>query len=187
MTLLLNLVWYALALLAVASALVTVLARNPLRGACALLLHIATLSVFYLMLSAEFLAVLQLLVYGGATVVLFIFVVMLLGSAGEAEVAPERRAASRLIYVVGALGGLLTLVAAVGISHSPAAPALERVPLGSVSDVGRLLFTEYWLVFEALGMLLTVAMVTALAVTRTTGWHTRKAPAPASSELAHAA
>ena len=71
------------AVLAIVGAVITVASMRPLRAAMGLLLHVVALSALYLTLNAHLLAVLQLLIYAGAVVVLFVFVILLLGPAGE--------------------------------------------------------------------------------------------------------
>jgi len=86
------------AIFAMAGALITISARRPLRAAIGLLVHIISLAGMFLTLNAHLLAVLQLLVYAGAIVVLFVFVIMLIGPA--AEVGPiEGRVASRTLSI----------------------------------------------------------------------------------------
>ncbi|MGB0680974.1 MAG: NADH-quinone oxidoreductase subunit J, partial [Polyangiales bacterium] len=116
--------WWAeapAAAIAVLSALMVVLARQPLRAAFALLLHIVALSVLYLGLEAQLLAVLQLLVYAGAVVVLFLFVIMLLGPTTGLAVSRHnlvsRTATLALMAMVGVL--LLSVVRLVGAPPMP--------------------------------------------------------------------
>ena len=181
--------WGLLAGLALATALATVLAANPLRGALSLLLHIITLSLLFVMLHASGLAVLNVLVYGGATVVLFVFVIMLLGPRGaqlkQGPIAPIRSAAAW--FVAGA--GLLAWVAitAGSVAHGLPFPELAACSggvdcFGSVQALAPAIFKDSWLLFECVGLLLTTAIVSALAIARTHGWHQRhQADSPAVS------
>lgn len=179
-TLLPGLAWLVLASLTLLTAVLTVTSRSPLRGACALLGHIVALSLLFLALSAEFLAVLQILVYGGATVVLFIFVMMLLG--GEAlppPLAPRPRWAVALF----AAAGVSLAVTMAGAFVFAALPARPDTPagFGTVASVGGSLFREHFVAFELVGILLTTAMVSAIAITRSRGWHEVPAASQASA------
>lgn len=165
-----GLAWLVLASLTLLTAVLTVTSRSPLRGACALLAHIVMLSLFFLALSAEFLAVLQVLVYGGATVVLFIFVMMLLG--GEAlppPLAPRPRWRIALFVAAGVMLGV-TLAGAFVVAALPVRPETPA-GFGTVANVGGSLFREHFIAFELVGILLTAAMVSAIAITRSRGWH----------------
>jgi NADH-quinone oxidoreductase subunit J len=156
----------ALALLAIIGALGVVLSRNAVHSALSLLLNFAVLAVMYFLLNAQFLGVVQVIVYAGAIVVLFLFVIMLIGgqlSTGGA-VATGRRSTRFL-----ALG--LGLVALVGFGAIIVAGVLAAqtgsVPgSGSVQAIGEVLFTDYLLPFELASVLLLVAMIGAVVLAR---------------------
>lgn len=154
-------------LICLAGALVVVLAHNPIRSAMGLLLTIGGIAGLFLRLSAQFLAAIQLLVYAGAIVVLFVFVVMLLGpNAGVTKRAAPRTLVSRLLgaVLIGAMGLL-------GMSLIAGAPSTEFLPVGpafgSVRAVGGTIFTDGLVPFELATALLIVAVVGAIAVART--------------------
>jgi NADH-quinone oxidoreductase subunit J len=132
------------------------LSRNPVTSAMFLVLSIVSLAGLFVLLHAFFLAAVQILVYAGAVMVLFLFVIMLLDLSDE-----NRRALSRFGLVTGILGGgafaliLLGAVVGSGAIETLTTPTLE----GGTEPLGRLLFTEYLLPFEALSVLLLVAMV----------------------------
>jgi NADH-quinone oxidoreductase subunit J len=130
--------------------------RNPVTSAMFLVLTIVSLAALFVLLNAFFLAAIQILVYAGAVMVLFLFVIMLLDLKEE-----QRRRVSRFSLVtglvsVGAIGAIL-----VGAIHRSkpesglAAPTLE----GNAAPLGRMLFTDYLLPFEILSVLLLVAMI----------------------------
>jgi len=154
------------ALLILGGAILTVAARRPVRSAMGLLTAILGVAGCYLLLSAQFLAAIQLIVYAGAVVVLFLFVVMLLGPGA---IAP-RDSKSRAPRFIGAAiflaagGGALVLVARMAKTAvpMPIAPA----ELGTIEAMGRELFTLRVVPFELLGLLLLVAVVGAMAVAR---------------------
>jgi len=155
------------ALFVLGGAVVTIAARRAVRSAMGLLGAIVGVAGCYLMLSAEFLAAVQLIVYAGAVVVLFIFVVMLLGAAGQnpgqlGAVVPRYVGAGTLLLAgAGALGLMLELA-------WDWAPVLPRLPqgFGEIEGLGRELFTATIVPFELTGVLLLVAAVGALAVAR---------------------
>ncbi len=154
------------ALIVLIGGVFTVAARNPIRGAMGLLGTIVGIAGLYLMLAAEFLAAIQILVYAGAVVILFLFVIMLLGpsatSARDARTAVPRYvgAGALLAMSVGALA--LIAAASPGAAELPPAPA----GLGTVEGLGRELFTQAVVPFEIAGVLLLIAVVGAVAVAR---------------------
>ena len=130
--------------------------RNPVTSAMFLVLAIASLAGLFVLLHAFFLAAVQVLVYAGAVMVLFLFVIMLL------DLKEEQR---RRIKVFGLIAGVLSVgaMAAIflrsifssGLNVSPSVPAVD----GATLPLGRLLFTQYLLPFEIVSVLLLVAMV----------------------------
>jgi NADH-quinone oxidoreductase subunit J len=153
-------------LVALIGALAVVTARNPIRAAVGLLATILGVAGLFLMLHAQFLAAIQLIVYAGAVVVLFVFVIMLLG--------PESRAAGRGggSKVARGLGGagmaaaaVVALLALAG-SVQPAELGPARVAHGSAEAVGGLIFSAGLVPFELTTALLIVAIVGAIAIVR---------------------
>ena len=164
--------FYFLAALALAGALVTVGARNPIRGAMGLLLTVVSVAGLFLALHAEFLAFVQLIVYAGAIVVLFLFVIMLLGPSAQTE----RDHRGQVARAVG--GGLFGLAAAAGVFLLHKATITTEFPhspneFGNIEGMGRLLFTKGLAPFELSSALLMVAIIGAVAVARG-----RSGPAP---------
>ena len=161
--------FYVCAAVAVLGALFTVTAKNPIRGAMGLLAMIVSVAGIFLALHAEFLAIIQLIVYAGAIVVLFLFVIMLLGPS--ASTPSDHR--GRIPRVIG--GGLFGLagIGAMALLIN-AAPKKEGSQLlegtfgdfGSVDAFGRILFREGLVPFELSSALLMVAIVGAVAVAR---------------------
>jgi len=169
----LNLVfWGILAALAVGSGLAVILIRNPIYCALSLVVNFFLLAVMYLLLRAEFLAAIQVIVYAGAIMVLFIFVIMLLNLGGE-----ETRDKLRVLRPLAFLLGLVLLVEVVAAlryrAYAIENPALS-FPLvsappavtGGVREFGRLLFTDYLLPFEITSVLLLIAIVGAVVLGR---------------------
>lgn len=147
-------------LVALATALVVVLARRPVHGALGLLGHSLALAGLYLLLSADLVAMGQVLIYSGAIVVLFLFVVLLMPAGGTERATEFSRAATAGL---GAGAILLSLSSAIG-----SLPPLGFSRPVTVSDVGRALFDPAHLLlpFELTAPLLLVAIVGAVAIWR---------------------
>ncbi len=163
-------VFFALcSIAALVGALATVLARNPIRGAMGLLLTIVGIAGLFLKLNAQFLAAIQLIVYAGAVVVLFVFVIMLLGpDAGAAEQKSEAKAklSRALAGVLMGLISLITLVLVLRSADKPQRFGFVGEQHGSVELVGQQIFTKAVVPFELASALLIVAVVGAIAVAR---------------------
>lgn len=144
----------------VLGALLTVTARNPLRGALWLVVALAFLALHFVLLDASFVAAMQLLVYAGAIMVLFVFVIMLLNLGPDAGRRPAYLSVAKVLGV-GALG-FLAWRAVVGV-HAASAGAGQAVD-GTVKSVGRALLGPYLFSFEAVSVLLLVAVVGAVVL-----------------------
>ncbi len=146
---------------AIASALGVVLARRPVYAAIFLLVHSLSLAALFGLLAAALVAVGQIIIYSGAIVVLFLFVVTLLPSGGR-ELAPTggRRAAA----LVAAAAVLVALAASVSIGAIPPGPATPGDL--SVAAVGHALFGPLLVAFELTAPLMLVAMVGAVVIWR---------------------
>ncbi len=149
----------------VATALGVLLSRNPVYAAMNLVAAFFCLAGIYVLLTAHLIAFMQVLVYAGAVMVLFLFVIMLL-SLGDEHLVPEpSKRAMQWVGVAGAVA--LALVIAFAIQQVPETAAANVDGLfGTVKAVGRLLFTEYLLPFEATSLLLLVAIVGAVVVAK---------------------
>jgi NADH-quinone oxidoreductase subunit J len=163
-------VFFALcSIAALVGALCTVLAKNPIRGAMGLLLTIVGIAGLFLKLNAQFLAAIQLIVYAGAVVVLFVFVIMLLGpDAGNAKETrePKAKLARAFAGVLMALLSIVTLVLVLRSADKPQRFGFVGPTHGSVEAVGQQLFTKAIVPFELATALLIVAVVGAIAVAR---------------------
>jgi NADH-quinone oxidoreductase subunit J len=148
----------------VATALGVVLSRSPVYAAMNLVAAFFFMAGIYVLLTAHLIAFMQILVYAGAVMVLFLFVIMLI-SLGDEHLLPSRRTAMQLLGALGAVALLAVLVSAiarVGFGE----PAALAPSFGTVKAVGRVLFTEYLLPFEATSLLLLVAIVGAVVVAK---------------------
>lgn len=154
-------------LIALLGAVVTVGAKNPIRGAMGLLSTIIGIAGLYLMLAAEFLAAIQLLVYAGAVVILFLFVIMLLGPSAQSK-RDARGAVARYVGAAAMLVSGLGAMALVMRTQSATPTALPAVPpqFGTIESIGHELFSTELVAFELSGALLLVAVIGAVAVAR---------------------
>ena len=144
-----------------------IVSRRPVHSALGLLLVLLSLAVDYLLLGAQFIAAAQVIIYAGAIVVLFVFIIMLLPQAGDDEIKPGAfaglwGAGGPALLVLGALlaAGLVALVA------RPYGVAALPPSFGAIQDVGRALFGRYLLPFEAASLVLLVGMIGAVALGR---------------------
>jgi NADH-quinone oxidoreductase subunit J len=157
-------VFWVLAVFVVGFALFTITRKNPVTAVMSLVATFFGLAATYATLSAHFLAVLQVLVYAGAIMVLFIFVVMILN---REEVAPFPIRISPLIAV--AVAGVYLLwkfVEVVWLDMPAAAPAAPPDTFGTVAAVGDLLFRDFLYPFESISVLLLVAIVGGVVISR---------------------
>lgn len=157
-------IFILLATLAIASALATIMSKSTVNSALFLVLNMVALAGVYLLLKAQFLAVVQILVYAGAIMVLFLFVIMLL------NVEDEQSMFSKFTFKY-AFGVFLGVIVAAQILYAVASftdilPDIsgEMVYVGTVEAIGTTMFTEYLFPFEVTAILLTVAVVGALFI-----------------------
>ena len=155
--------FYALSILTVVSAAVVIASRSPMYSAMALVATFFFLAGIYAMLVAHTIAILQVLVYAGAIMVLFLFVIMLL----SLQEAP-RTTRLRPHHVVGALtaGGLFFVLVEAISRLQPATPTGVPAAFGTIGSLGAQLYTQWLLPFEAVSLLLLVAMVGAVVVAK---------------------
>jgi len=151
--------------LAVAGAILVIVAREPVHSALALVLVMVALAVLYLLLGAPFIAAVQIIVYAGAIMVLFVFVIMLLNAGAE-----ERTDFSRVAKYIGLpLGFILMLWAAHWLWRSPVGGAIgtaSATPAASSHDLSVELFRQYLFPFEATSILILIAILGALVLAK---------------------
>ena len=161
------LVFFACAALAIIGAVALILAREPVHSALSLVVVMVSLAVLYLLLGAPFVAAVQILVYAGAVMVLFVFVIMLLNAGEE-----ERTDFSKLAKWIGLpLGFVLLLEIAHWLYHSNPGAAIANGPAGTADPVdtaqlSNLLFRQYMYPFEATSILILIAVLGAFVLTR---------------------
>jgi len=154
-----------LALVAVVSALGMLLSKNAVYSALFLILNFATVAVLYLLLDAPFIALSQVTVYAGAIMVLFLFVIMLLGAeqlGGTSAIKWQRPVAIGLGVVLLVEAAYLLLYRSGNLSPVGQAEAA----FGSPQQIGTVLFNQYLLPFEVTSILLLVAIVGAVVLSR---------------------
>jgi NADH-quinone oxidoreductase subunit J len=162
--------FYFFASIAVAASLMVIAQRNPVYSVLLLIASFGALSGLYILLEAPFVAVIQIIVYAGAIMVLFLFVVMLLNAPHEDTEFDER---THPLLRPGPMkfGALLALAFTAELiwALTNAGGESGRFPGGSVSsvaDLGRILFTDYAFAFEVTSVLILVAMVGAVLMAR---------------------
>src|SRR6058998_992164 len=156
--------------ISVAAAGAMVLARNAVHSALFLIVNFFTLAVFFLILGSPFLFVVQIIVYAGAIMVLFLFVIMLLGVDREETLVERIRGQRPLALLLGAgLVAEVVLAVRLGVGISTkAAPNFDRLVNkgGNVHALARVLFNSFFFPFEVTSVLLIVAAVAAMVMTR---------------------
>ncbi|MFP4529470.1 MAG: NADH-quinone oxidoreductase subunit J [Candidatus Kapaibacterium sp.] len=153
-----------LGILAIASGIVTIASKNPIASALALVFHFFMLAGLYLTLNAQFLAVLQILVYAGAIMVLVIFVIMLL-NLGEEETLALKFKYRQVFAIIFGLALCVTLVSAY-LSATPEGAAAATLYEGTAGNIGQLLFVNYLFPFEAISLLLLTAIAGAVILAK---------------------
>jgi NADH-quinone oxidoreductase subunit J len=154
------------AFLALASSIVVVAHKNPVYSTMGLVLTLSSVAVLFVLLGAPFLAVLQILIYAGAIVVLFLFVLMLLNVTREEEAPQTGQPIQRWAAILGAalFVGMLGMLLWRTYRGASQAPLSEQ--LVSLKALASELFTEYLLPFEIVGLLLLVAVIAATVLAR---------------------
>ncbi|PYR60466.1 MAG: NADH-quinone oxidoreductase subunit J [Acidobacteria bacterium] len=162
--------FYTLAALILAFAIAVITARNPVHSVVFLVINFLAVAIVYIVLGAEFLAMIQVLVYAGGIVVLYLFVVMLvnLKRGPEAHQDPRRQTGAGVGLAVAVLAELTAILAYTGRNPLPAVvpAASARGPGGNTEQLGWLLYTTYLIPFEVASMLLLVAMIGAIVLAR---------------------
>jgi NADH-quinone oxidoreductase subunit J len=158
--------FYIIGGLTLLGAVATVTRRNPVVAAMCLVWTLAGSAGIYVLLHATFLAAMQVLVYAGAIMVLFVFVIMSVERPEEEEVGLGRSLGTKLIGLV-ALGLLCARLIPI-VRGSEVRTAQQLVPdaFGTVTSIGKLLFSNYLFPFEAISILLLVAIVGAVVISR---------------------
>lgn len=164
----LTFLFWVLSAVMLASAVCVVVFRNPVNSAMSLVLSFLALAGLFITLDAFFIGIIQVLVYAGAVMVLFLFIIMLLDLKAEAR---RKLNIAALAGGLAVLGGFVVLIVQV-VKSLPASkqpfPALARTGYSDVADVGMTLFGGYNLPFQVIGVLLLVATVGVVILSRRT-------------------
>jgi len=153
-----------LSVMAIASALGMVLSKNTVNSALLLVMNLMSVAGLYLLLQAQFLALIQVLVYAGAIMVLFLFVIMLLNVEEEENLFDKLRIKYVIAFLLGVVIFGQILYSLGGITNLLPEISEEMLFAGTVEALGDALYTEYLFVFEMTAILLTAAVVGAIMV-----------------------
>jgi len=157
-----------LALVAIATAMGMLISRNAVYSALFLVLNFTTVAIFYLLLGAPFIAMSQITVYAGAIMVLFLFVIMLLGADAlpKTDVLPWQRPLAIFLAVILAGEATFLLITKARPAGDILQPEATSNTMDNLRQLGMALFSDYLLPFEVTSILLLVAMVGAITLNR---------------------
>jgi len=172
-------VFWLLASLTTFFAIFTITRRNPVTAVMSLVATFFCLAAIYASLSAHFLAVIQVLVYAGAIMVLFIFVIMILN---REEVAPFSFRPLRVLGVMAGVYLLVKVIDVVAVGLPEAAPGAAPDGFGTVAAIGDVLFRDFLYPFESISVLLLVAIVGGVVVSRS---HQKEVAAVEAADYRH--
>ncbi len=158
-----DLLFYVFSAVSLAGAMLVLVQRNPMSCAVSLVVSVLGLAVLYVLLSAHFIAAAQMIVYAGAIIVLFIFVIMLL-NLSSAEIGRFRFS---LFKTAGLFAGLIVLLLILpGLRHAPPGDSPDVGRYGDVRTVGEALFGQFVLPFELTSVLILSAMVAGVVLAK---------------------
>ncbi len=159
------LLFIVLAAVAIYGGLAVVFARNPVYGAMGLMMTLFSLAVFYVVHLAHLVAAVQIIVYAGAVMTLFLFVIMMIGVDKQEDTSEklpwQRQFVAGLGLVIVLVGGIAAVGGRFDWVRGPSSPIEAN---GTVQEVGQLLFSEWILPFEATSLLLIIAAAGAIAL-----------------------
>ena len=161
--------FYTIAACILGFAVMVVTTKDTVHSVLFLVLDFLFVAALYVLLGAEFLAVIQILVYAGGIVVLYLFVVMLVNLKRPAEAHEDPHRRTRLGLVLSALVlGELAMISVYGYAKPapPMVPALAIPVTGNTQEIGWMLYTSYLIPFEIASMLLLVAMIGAIVLAK---------------------
>jgi NADH-quinone oxidoreductase subunit J len=156
--------FYFVAFLSIFFALLVIFAKNPVHSVLYLVVTFFTFTIHYILLNAQFLAIVNFIVYMGAIMVLFLFVLMLL-NLNEGSIGSK----SNLIKMIGIIAGMCLIITLVGSARVLTASeplVLQTQNLGLVKNLGKVLFSKFLLPFEVSSILLLSAMVGAVLLAK---------------------
>ena len=154
--------FFVLAVLCVAGAVNLLVQRHPINSALSLIVVMGSLAFLYLLLGAEFVAAVQIIIYAGAIMVLFVFVIMLLNAGVE-----DRTGGSRIAFRFGVPAAtLLGIVLLYLAGRMPSGNVVTGTLYGGPKEIGRLLFHDFLLPFEITSVLILIAIMGAVVLAR---------------------
>lgn len=157
-----TLLFLLLSAMAVGSAFMMILSKSPVKSILWLIVVFFTISGHYILMNAQFLAIVNIIVYAGAIMVLFLFVVMLMNLNAESEPAKNYR-----LHIIGIISGgslLLILLSALMKNDGRNIIQMKVGDQGLISNLGKVLFTNYVLPFEIASVLFLSAMIGAVII-----------------------
>jgi NADH-quinone oxidoreductase subunit J len=159
--------FYILAAGAIVSAILVITRRNPINSVIFLILNFFFLAALYLTLKAQFIAIIQILVYAGAIMVLFMFVIMLL-NLGEEKRLTNRVTWKQVIAIGVSLAFVIQVIYIVGFGGTDGMETLSEKAgeIGTVEYIGKELFSHYVLPIEAISVLIVLAVVGAIVLAK---------------------
>lgn len=156
-----EILFYVLSALALISAIAVIASKNPVYSVLSLIVTFFAISGHYILLNAQFLAIVNVIVYAGAIMVLFLFVIMLMNLSKDTE--PQK---NKWLKLAGAVaGGSLLLVLVAALRHTESAMAqMKEGDIGLIQNLGKVLFSDYVVPFEISSVLFLSAMVGAVVI-----------------------
>lgn len=153
--------FWALTVIAIGSALGVILSRNPVNSVLFLITTFFAISGHYILLNAQFLAIVNIIVYAGAIMVLFLFVIMLMNL--NADVEPQK---GRLVQLAGVIAGGALFLVILSALKSASYITMEKgaTDIGLIANLGKVLFTKFVLPFEISSVLFLSAMIGAIVI-----------------------
>jgi len=153
-----EILFWALSAAAILAALLVIFSKNPVHSVLWLIVVFFAISGHYVLLNAQFLAIVNMIVYAGAIMVLFLFVIMLMNMNAEQE--PNKSKWMKLAGVIS--GGSLMLILVASLKNSTAIAGGQDAGIGLIQQLGRTLFSDYVVPFEISSVLFLSAMVGAI-------------------------
>ncbi len=154
--------FYFLSFLAILSAMMVVISKNPIHSILYLIITFFAIAGHYVLLNAQFLAAVHIIVYAGAIMVLFLYVIMMLNL--NANVEPHKDKWSKVAATVS--GGALMIVLVGALRNASVTAPVNAVQVGSIQSLGRTLYQDFMLPFEISSILFLVAMVGAVMLAK---------------------
>lgn len=158
------LLFYIFAALCVIGSIAVVTHKNPVASAISMVLTFFFTAVLFILLRAQFIAVIQVLIYSGAIIVLFLFTVMFLNIKDDALQFDAKNIVKKVTFLIVIVAVTGFFASKLVLNSGPAPPAIEN--FGSVESVGKELFTEFLLPFELTSILIIVAIIGVVTIAR---------------------